>query len=60
MFGWKRQNGLRRFQTVYFGVPRKNGKTTFAVPIGLYMMILDSEAGAEIYSAATKRDQARL
>jgi phage terminase large subunit-like protein len=60
MFGWKRQNGLRRFQTVYFGVPRKNGKTTFVVPIGLYMMILDGEAGAEIYSAATKRDQARL
>jgi phage terminase large subunit-like protein len=42
------------------GTPRKNGKTTFAVPIGLYMMILDGEAGAEIYSAATKRDQARL
>lgn len=60
VFGWKRENGLRRFQTVYFGVPRKNGKTTFVAPIGLFMMILDKEEGAEVYSAATKRDQAKL
>ncbi len=60
IFGWKRKNGLRRFQTVYFGVPRKNGKTTFVAPIGIYMMLMDKEEGAEIYSAATKRDQSKL
>jgi phage terminase large subunit-like protein len=28
--------------------------------IGLYLLIADGESGAEIYSAATKRDQARI
>ncbi|MFH0902312.1 MAG: terminase TerL endonuclease subunit [Pseudomonadota bacterium] len=60
LFGWKRADGLRRFRTAYIEVPRKNGKTTLVAGIGLYLMSADGEPGAEVYSAATKRDQAKL
>lgn len=60
LFGWKRADGLRRFRTAYIEVPRKNGKTTLMAGIGLYLMVADGEPGAEVYSAATKRDQAKL
>jgi len=60
LFGWKRADGTRKFRTSYLEVSRKNGKTTMAAGIGLYLMLADGEPGAEIYSVATKRDQARL
>lgn len=60
LFGWKRWDGLRRFRIAFVEVPRKNGKTTLAAGIALYLFVCDGEAGAEIYSAATKKDQARL
>lgn len=60
IFGWKRKDGLRRFRTAYIEIPRKNGKSTLAAGIGLYLLVADGEPGAEIYSAATKRDQAKI
>ena len=60
LFGWKRTDGRRRFRWSYTEVPRKNGKSTFAAGIGLYLAFFDAEAGAEVYTAATKRDQARI
>lgn len=61
LFGWKREDGMRRFRTGYIEVARKNGKTTaFLAALGLYLLLADGEPGAEIYSAATKRDQARI
>ena len=60
IFGWKTADGLRRFRTAYNQVARKNGKSTEAAGIGLYGLTVDGEAGAEIYSAATTRDQARI
>ncbi len=60
LFGWKRKDGLRRFRTAYLEVARKNGKTTLAAGLGLYMLLADGEGGAEVYSVATKRDQARI
>jgi phage terminase large subunit-like protein len=61
IFGWKRiEDDTRRFRTAILEVARKNGKTTMAAGIGLYLLIADGEPGAEVYSAATKRDQARL
>src|SRR5918999_6447573 len=60
LFGWKRSDGLRRFRTAYCAVPRKNGKSTLSAGIGLYLLIADGEQGAEVYSAATSRDQARI
>ena len=41
-------------------MPRKNGKSTTSAGIGLYLLVADGEQGAEVYSAATTRDQARI
>lgn len=60
VFGWYREDGLRRYRTAYVEVPRKNGKSTIGAGIGLYLTMADGEEGAEVYSAATKREQARI
>lgn len=52
--------GLRKYRETLFMVGRKNGKSTMLAGIALYMMIADNEPGAEVYSAATKKDQARI
>ncbi len=60
VFGWLREDGTRRFRTSYEEVARKNGKSTIAAGVGLYLLAGDGEEGAEVYTAATKRDQARI
>ena len=59
-FGWMRQDGTRRFREIWEEVPRKNGKSTKLAGIGLYLFEFDGEGGAEVYTAATKMDQARI
>jgi phage terminase large subunit-like protein len=59
LFGWvEKRNALRRFREAMVLVPRKNGKSTLAAGIGLYMLCMDGEYGAEIYSGATTERQA--
>ena len=60
LFGWKRADGTRRFRKGYLEIARKNGKTTLAAGVGLYLAFAEGEPGAEVYSAATKRDQAKI
>lgn len=61
LFGWKRKkDGLRRFRVVWVEIPKKNGKSALAAGIALYMLIADNEPGAEIYSAAVDKEQARI
>jgi|CXWL01.1.fsa_nt_gi phage terminase large subunit-like protein len=60
IFGWLREDGTRRFRTVYDEEARKNGKSTKAAGVGLYMAFADGEPGAEVYSAATKKEQALI
>lgn len=60
VFGWLDENGYRRFKTVYTEIPRKNAKSTLSSGVALYCLSADNEAGAEVYSAATTRDQARI
>jgi hypothetical protein len=60
LFGWKNADGKRRFRTAYLEVGRKNAKTTTAAGIGLWLAFADGEGGADGYSAATKRDQAKI
>lgn len=61
IFGWKIEgSGLRKYRTVFIEIPRKNGKTTLAAAISLYMLFADSERGAEIYAAAGDRSQAGI
>ena len=59
MFGWvSKATGRRRFRKARLYVPRKNGKSSLAAPIGLFMLAADGEAGAEVYSGATSEKQA--
>jgi len=61
LFGWKNTaDGLRRFRKAYIELPRKNGKSTLGAGIGMYLFVADGEPGAEVYTAATKRDQAKI
>jgi len=61
VFGWLRKSdGKRRFRKAYVSIGRKNGKSTSCAGIALLLLILDSEAGAEVFVAATKREQARI
>jgi phage terminase large subunit-like protein len=60
VFGWQRADGTRRFRVVYEEVARKNGKSTSAATVALTCLVADGEPGADVYSAATKKDQARI
>lgn len=61
VYGWyRRSDDTRRFRSVYEEVPRKNAKTTKLAGLALGHLAIDSEMGAECYSAATSRDQARI
>lgn len=61
LFGFiNKDTGLRRYRESMFYVARKNGKTTMLSGIAVYMMIADGEGGAEVFSVASKKDQARL
>ena len=61
IFAWvHRDTGLRRFRTVYFEIPRKNGKSLEAAIVALYVSFFDREPGAEGYCIATKREQAKI
>lgn len=53
-------DGTRKYKEVLLVVARKNGKSTLASAIGLYMQIADGEPGAEVYACATKKDQAKI
>lgn len=60
-FGWiHKKTRKRRFRRAYWEEPRGNAKSTISSGVGLYMVSADKEAGAEVYSAATTRDQARI
>lgn len=61
LFGFvDKETGLRRYRESMFYVARKNGKSTMLASIALYMLIADGESGAEVYSIASKRDQAKI
>jgi len=57
LFGFIDKNGIRKS---LFYVARKNGKSVMLAGIAIFCLIADGEGGAEIYSIATKKDQARL
>lgn len=60
LFGWYTSDGQRRFRVAYVEIGKGNGKTPLAAGVALYGLMADGEAGAQIYSAATSRDQAML
>jgi phage terminase large subunit-like protein len=59
LFGWKKGQ-FRRFRRAYIEQGKGNGKSPLAGGIGLYLLMADGEAGAEIYAAGATKDQAGI
>lgn len=61
LFGFvDEETDLRKYRETLFYVARKNGKSVLLSGIALYCLIADGEPGAEVYSIATKKDQAKI
>ncbi|WP_243892867.1 terminase large subunit [Mammaliicoccus fleurettii] len=61
LFGFiDKDTGHRRYTESFFFVARKSGKSTMLAAISLYMLMADGESGSEVYSVASKRDQANI
>ncbi|WP_052444061.1 terminase large subunit [Flammeovirga sp. OC4] len=60
LFGWKNNDGSRRFKYCYIEMARKQGKTALIVIITFIGLILSGEKAPEIYYTGTTKDQARI
>jgi phage terminase large subunit-like protein len=60
IFGWKRDDGYRRFRVIYVETAKGSGKSPLAAGVGMKGLVADGEPRAEIYAAATKKDQAMI
>lgn len=57
---FRTEMGRRVYTEALIGLPRKNGKSTWAAMIALYLLVADGEPAPEVYGAAGSRDQAKL
>ncbi len=60
IFGWRKLDGARRFRRAYIEQGKGNGKSPLAGGIGIYGLMADGEAGAEVYSAGATKEQAGI
>lgn len=61
LFGFiDKDTGIRKYKKGALFIGRKNGKSTMDSGLANYMLTKDGEGGAEIYSVATKKDQAKV
>lgn len=60
LFGWLGSDGYRRFRVAYVETAKGSGKSPLAAGIGMKGLVADNEPRAEVYSAATKKDQAMI
>lgn len=65
LYGWQRhddklQAWVRRFRVAYVETAKGSGKSPLAAGVGMKGLAADGEARAEIYAAATKKDQAMV
>jgi phage terminase large subunit-like protein len=60
LFGWKRADGSRRFRRAYIEIAKGNGKSPLMAGIGMWCLLADGEDRAEVYAAASKKDQAMV
>jgi phage terminase large subunit-like protein len=60
LFGFRNNDGTRRFTSALFAVARKNAKSTLAAAILLYCLCYEPEPGPQVITAATTGDQARI
>lgn len=60
VFGWRCDDGTRRYRRASVWLPRKNGKTELMAGTALQHLIADGELGGEGYCVALKEEQARI
>ena len=60
IFGWYGVDDFRRFRTAFIEIGKGNGKSPLAAAIGLYMLVSDGEPFAEVYAAASHKEQAMI
>lgn len=60
LFGWKNKHGVGRFRRAYIEEGKGNGKSPLLAGIGHYMLSARKKLRAEIYAAATDKDQAAI
>lgn len=60
VFGWVDADGMRRFRMAYIETAKGSGKSPLAAGVGMYGLVADGESRAEVYAAATKKDQAMI
>lgn len=60
IYGWKGSDGYRRFRVVYVETAKGSGKSPLAAGVGMIGLTADGEKRAEVYAAATKKDQAMV
>lgn len=60
LMGWYRKDRTRRFRKAYLEFARKSAKSTYAGGLASYFLIADEEEGSEVYTAAVKKDQAKI
>jgi phage terminase large subunit-like protein len=58
LFGTVNEDGTRQYRTSFVFIPRKNGKSNLLAAIGLALLFVEKEPGAEIYVCASSREQA--
>lgn len=60
LFGWKGEDGYRRFRVAYIEMGKGNGKSPLGAGVGNFMLTADGESRAEVYAAAVDKDQAKV
>lgn len=60
IYGWRGADGYRRFRVAYVETAKGSGKSPLAAGIGMIGLCADGEPRAEVYAAATKKDQAMV
>ena len=61
IYGWiRKDNGSRLVRNVYIQISRKCGKTCLMSALGLYGLIADGVAGAEVTTVAPSAEQSRI
>lgn len=60
IYGWKGSDGYRRFRTAYLEIGKGNGKSPMVGGLGLFALSADGEDQAEVYFAATTKEQAKI
>lgn len=60
IYGTVDESCYREYRSLFLFIAKKNGKSELAAAMALDMLVNDDEYGAEIYSAASDREQAGI